>query len=214
MKKSIAVFVLSVLMALCLVGCGDGSGEPAAVQKNEDGSVNIRDNNLYYVKIDGKTYKAGAKIADIEKAGYTMSDKRRDEMLPAQRYSMDNDMKNSDGKTVFQTKALNTGSEKVKYAEAELGGFTIGSFNTSEIAEETLALNIEVYGGLKLGGSYDDIVNALGEPDFSFDHEGSDLLPAYKTYKYSSGYRGYEFIVDDGGKISQISWNNYDYNEK
>ena len=39
MKKSIAVFVLSVLMALCLVGCGDGSGEPAAVQKNEDGSV-------------------------------------------------------------------------------------------------------------------------------------------------------------------------------
>ena len=214
MKKSIAVFVLSVLMALCLVGCGDGSGEPAAVQKNEDGSVNIRDNNLYYVKIDGKTYKAGAKIADIEKAGYTMSDKRRDEMLPAQRYSLDNDMKNSDGKTVFQIKALNTGSEKVKYAEAELGGFTIGSFNTSEIAEETLALNIEVYGGLKLGGSYDDIVNALGEPDFSFDHEGSDLLPAYKTYKYSSGYRGYEFIVDDGGKISQISWNNYDYNEK
>ena len=214
MKKSIAVFVLSVLMALCLVGCGDGSGEPAAVQKNEDGSVNIRDNNLYYVKIDGKTYKAGAKIADIEKAGYTMSDKRRDEMLPAQRYSMDNDMKNSDGKTVFQIKALNTGSEKVKYAEAELGGFTIGSFNTSEIAEETLALNIEVYGGLKLGGSYDDIVNALGEPDFLFDHEGSDLLPAYKTYKYSSGYRGYEFIVDDGGKISQISWNNYDYNEK
>ena len=212
MKKSIAVIVLSVLMALCLVGCGDGSGEPAAVQKNEDGSVNIRDNNLYYVKIDGKTYKAGAKIADIEKAGYTMSDKRRDEMLPAQRYSMDNDMKNSDGKTVFQIKALNTGSEKVKYAEAELGGFTIGSFNTSEIAEETLALNIEVYGGLKLGGSYDDIVNALGEPDFSFDYEGSDLLPAYKTYKYSSGYRGYEFIVDDGGKISQISWNNYDYN--
>lgn len=214
MKKSIAVIVLSVLMALCLVGCGDGSGEPAAVQKNEDGSVNIRDNNLYYVKIDGKTYKAGAKIADIEKAGFTMSDKRRDEMLPAQRYSMDNDMKNSDGKTVFQIKALNTGSEKVKYAEAELGGFTIGSFNTSEIAEETLALNIEVYGGLKLGGSYDDIVNALGEPDFSFDHEESDLLPAYKTYKYSSGYRGYEFIVDDGGKISQISWNNYDYNEK
>ena len=214
MKKSIEVFVLSVLMALCLVGCGDGSGEPAAVQKNEDGSVNIRDNNLYYVKIDGKTYKAGAKIADIEKAGFTMSDKRRDEMLPAQRYSMDNDMKNSDGKTVFQIKALNTGSEKVKYAEAELGGFTIGSFNTSEIAEETLALNIEVYGGLKLGGSYDDIVNALGEPDFSFDHEESDLLPAYKTYKYSSGYRGYEFIVDDGGKISQISWNNYDYNEK
>lgn len=212
MKKYITAIFLSVLMALCLVGCG--SDEPAAVQKNEDGSVNIRDNNLYYVKIEGKTFKAGAKIADIEKEGYIMSDKRRDEVLPAQRYSMDNDMKNAAGTTVFQMKALNTGSEKVKYAEAELGGFTIGSYNTSEIAEETLALNIEVYGGLKLGGSYDDIVNALGEPDFSHKHEKTDLLPAYTTYKYSSGYRGYEFIVDDAGKISQISWNNYDYNEK
>ena len=166
------------------------------------------------MKIGDQTYKVGAKIADLEKAGYIMSDKRRDEELPSNRYSMDTDMKNADGKTLFQVKALNTGTSKVKYAEAELGGFTVGSYNTSKIEAETLALNIEVYGGIKLGGTYEDIVKAFGEPEFSHKNEKSDLLPEYTTYKYSSGYRGYEFIVDDGGKISQISWNNYNYNEK
>jgi hypothetical protein len=214
MKKKIAAIVLSGMMALSLVGCGGGSKEPATAQTNEDGSVDIRDNNLYFVKIGEKTYKVGAKIADLEKDGYTMSDKRRDETLPSNRYSMDTDMKNADGKTLFQVKALNTGTSKVKYAEAELGGFTVGSYNTSKIEAETLALNIEVYGGIKLGDTYNDIVKVFGEPDFKHVSEKSEFLPEYTTYKYSSGYRGYEFIVDDGGKISQISWNNYDYNEK
>lgn len=213
MKKKIAALLMAGMMALSMVGCG-GSKEPATAQTNEDGSVSIRDNKLYFVKIGDQTYKVGAKIADLEKAGYIMSDKRRDEELPSNRYSMDTDMKNADGKTLFQVKALNTGTSKVKYAEAELGGFTVGSYNTSKIEAETLALNIEVYGGIKLGGTYEDIVKAFGEPEFSHKNEKSDLLPEYMTYKYSSGYRGYEFIVDDGGKISQISWNNYDYNEK
>ncbi|MBR6366353.1 MAG: hypothetical protein IKS10_09720 [Lachnospiraceae bacterium] len=213
MKKKIAALLMAGMMALSMVGCG-GSKEPATAQTNEDGSVSIRDNKLYFVKIGDQTYKVGAKIADLEKAGYIMSDKRRDEELPSNRYSMDTDMKNADGKTLFQVKALNTGTSKVKYAEAELGGFTVGSYNTSKIEAETLALNIEVYGGIKLGGTYEDIVKAFGEPEFSHKNEKSDLLPEYMTYKYSSGYRGYEFIVDDGGKISQISWNNYNYNEK
>ncbi len=214
MKKKIAAILLSGMMALPLVGCGGGSKEPATAQTNEDGSVDIRDNNLYFVKIGEKTYKVGAKIADLEKDGYIMSDKRRDETLPSNRYSMDTDMKNADGTTLFQVKALNTGSEKVKYADAELGGFTVGSYNTSKISEETKALNIEVYGGVKLGGTYDDIVKAFGEPDFTHKTEKTDLITEYTTYKYSSGYRGYEFIVDDSGKISQIAWNNYNYNEK
>ena len=213
MKKKIAALLMAGMMALSMVGCG-GSKEPATAQTNEDGSVSIRDNKLYFVKIGDQTYKVGAKIADLEKAGYIMSDKRRDEELPSNRYSMDTDMKNADGKTLFQVKALNTGTSKVKYAEAELGGFAVGSYNTSKIEAETLALNIEVYGGIKLGGTYEDIVKAFGEPEFSHKNEKSDLLPEYTTYKYSSGYRGYEFIVDDGGKISQISWNNYNYNEK
>ena len=213
MKKKIAALLMAGMMALSMVGCGGGK-EPATAQTNEDGSVSIRDNKLYFVKIGDQTYKVGAKIADLEKAGYIMSDKRRDEELPANRYSMDTDMKNADGKTLFQVKALNTGTSKVKYAEAELGGFTVGSYNTSKIEAETLALNIEVYGGIKLGGTYDDIVKAFGEPEFSHKSEKSELLPEYMVYKYSSGYRGFEFIVDDGGKISQISWNNYDYNEK
>lgn len=214
MKKKITALLMAGMMALSMVGCGGGDKGSTVAATQEDGSVDIRDNKLYFVKIGDQTFKVGTKIPEIEKLGYTMSDKRRDETLPSNRYSMDNDMKNSDGKTLFQLKALNTGSEKVKYSEAELGGFTVGSYNSSKIPEETLALNIEFYGGLKLGGTYEDIVKALGEPDFTHKTEKTELISEYTTYKYSSGYRGFEFIVDDTGKISQISWNNYDYNEK
>ena len=213
MKKKIAARWMAGMMAVSMVGCGGGK-ESSTVQTNEDGSVSIRDNNLYFVKIGDQTYKVGAKIADLEKAGYIMSDKRRDQTLSSNSYSMENDMKNADGTTLFQVRALNIEKDKVKYVDAVVGGFTVGSYNTSKIPEETLALNIEVYGGIKLGGTYDDIVKAFGEPEFKHVSEKSELLPEYTTYKYSSGYRGYEFIVDDGGKISQISWNNYDYNEK
>ena len=50
MKKYIAAIFLSVLMALCLVGCG--SDEPAAVQKNEDGSVTVPEVLRPYLGID------------------------------------------------------------------------------------------------------------------------------------------------------------------
>ncbi|MBR5658818.1 MAG: hypothetical protein IKX10_05425 [Lachnospiraceae bacterium] len=214
MKKRIAALLMAGMMALSMVGCGGGDKGSTVAATQEDGSVNIRDNRLYFVKIGDQNFGVGAKIEDLEKAGYIMSDKKRDQELPANRYSTDIDMKNADGKTLFQVRTLNTGTAKVKYSEGELGGFTVGSYNSSRIPEETLALNIEFYGGLKLGGTYEDIVKALGEPDFTHKNEKSDLLPEYTTYKYSSGYRGFEFIVDDTGKISQISWNNYDYNEK
>ena len=52
----------------------------------------------------------------------------------------------------------------------------------------------------------------LGEE--SFKHESpASTIAGYTTYKYSKGYKGYEFIVDDSGKVSQIHWNNYSYDE-
>ena len=214
MKKKIAALLMAGMMALSMVGCGGRDKGSTVAATQEDGSVNIRDNKLYFVKIGDQTFNAGAKIQDIEKLGYTMSDKRRNEMLSRNSYSMETDMKTADGTKLFQVRALNTQGDKVTCAEAELGGFTVGDYNTSKIAEETFALNIEFYGGLKLGGTYEDMVKALGEPDFTHKNDKSDLLPEYTTYKYSSGYRGFEFIIDDSGKISKIAWTDYYYNEK
>ena len=40
-----------------------------------------------------------------------------------------------------------------------------------------------------------------------------NIICQHKTYTYSSGYKGFKFIIDDNGKVSQIEWNDYDYNE-
>ena len=61
--------------------------------------------------------------------------------------------------------------------------------------------------------SYEDVLKVFGEPDFKYEREAKELLPAYTSISYSSGYKGFEFIIDDSGKVSQIEWKNYDYDE-
>ena len=96
--------------------------------------------------------------------------------------------------------------------DATIGGIEIGEYNTSKVSEATKALKFEVVGGLKLGDSAEDIHKVLGDEDFKYESPAS-TISAYTSYKYSSGYKGYEFLVDDSGKVSQIKWNNYSYDE-
>ena len=96
--------------------------------------------------------------------------------------------------------------------DATIGGIEIGNYNIDKVSEATKSLKFEVIGGLKLGDSVDDIHRVLGTETFKHEMEAT-RISAYTTYKYSKGYKGYEFIVDDSGKVSQIHWNNYSYNE-
>ena len=102
--------------------------------------------------------------------------------------------------------------DTIKAQDATIGGIEIGDYNTSKVSEATKALKFEVVGGLKLGDSVEDIHKVLGEEDFKYEKEATTIA-AYTSYKYSSGYKEYEFLVDDSGKVSQIHWNNYSYDE-
>lgn len=143
-------------------------------------------------------------------------DKDLDEEIPKNRYLLSQSVINSDNKEVCEFVPLNSTNSTITVKDAVIGGFEVGEYNYNKISEETLALNIEIVGGIKLGSSYDDLVKVLGEEEFKFEHEADEKLkmPAYTTYKYSSGYKGFEFIIDDSGKISKIKWTNYNYDEK
>lgn len=221
MKKKLFSILLCGLLVLGIAGCGNKSesssneknGENKQEEKKENKTYSIKDNETFYFKVNGKTFKAGDKISDLEKAGFSLKDKAKETSIPKNRYLMAQAVVDKDGNEVFSVIPINLTDDKILAKDATIGGIEIGDYNTSKVSEKTLALDFEVVGGLKLGDSVDDIHKVLGEEDFKFESEATSLLAAHTTYKYSSGYKGYEFTVDDGGKVSEIHWNNYSYDE-
>ena len=218
MKKKLFSILLCGLLVLSLTGCGskkESSSDNTEKKENskENKTYSIKENETFYFKVNGKTFKAGDKISDLEKAGYSLKDKVKETSIPKNRYLMAQDVVDKDGNVVFSIIPINMTDDKILAKDATIGGVEIGDYNMSKVSEETLALEFEVVGGIKLGDNAESIQKVLGEEDFKFESEATSLLAAHTTYKYSSGYKGYEFIVDDNGKISQIHWNNYSYDE-
>ena len=218
MKKKLLTILVIGGLVVGLTGCGNNKDN---VNQNANGEnvdakeevKSIRDNSIYFVSIDGTKFKAGDKISDVSKVNLKQKDKDLEEKIPKNRYLLSKAVVNSDNKEICKFVPLNSTESTITVKDAVIGGFEVGSYTMDKVSEETLALNIEVVGGIKLGSSYEDIVKVLGEEDYKSEHEATNLLPAYTTYKYSMGYKGYEFIIDDSGKVSQIKWNNYDYDE-
>jgi hypothetical protein len=220
MKRKLLSILLIGVLVFGVTGCGN-----KVESNNNNGNENnnqqvdtvksIRDNSIYFVTINGKTFKAGDKLSSVSEAGLKLKEKDLDTTIPKNRYLMAKSVLNADGKEVVDFVALNDTDDTIKYQDAVIGGFEVGEYNTSKVSEETKAANIEIVGGIKLGSTVDDIHRVFGDEDFKHEYEGNEQLkmPKYTTYKYSSGYKGFEFIVDDSGKVSQISWHNYNYNE-
>ena len=214
MKKKLLSILLISILVLGVTGCGNNKSKENT--NNSKDEFSIRDNSIYYVTINGKKLKAGDKLTSISNAKLKLKDKDLDQTIPKNRYLMAKSVLDSKDNEVCKFVALNDTDNTIKYNEAVIGGFEVGDYNYSKLSKETLALNIKVYGDIKLGSSYEDIKKVFGEEDFKYESEAKPeyKMPAYTTYKYSSGYKGYEFTVDDSGKVSKITWNNYNYNEK
>lgn len=222
-KKIISIIAFITILVVSLVtftGCGNNDNkkddkEEKSTSANEGKNTvsSIKDNSIYYVKINGTTFKAGDKLSSISKVELKQKEKNLETEIPKNRYLMDQAVIDSNEKEICKFIPLNSTDSKIKAKDAVIGGFEVGDYNYDRLSKETLSYDFEIVGGIKLGSSYEDIVKVFGEEDFKYESEASKYTPAYTNYKYSSGYKGFEFTVDDSGKVSKIRWNNYDYNE-
>ena len=214
---SIIVVLAVGLVAVILFKGGkenNNSDDSKHVSSTEK-TYSIKDNEVYLIKVKGKVFKAGDKISNVSQVGLKQKDSDLNKTIPSNRYLLSMSLLNDVNKSVFKVVPLNSTDKTINVSDAVIGGVEVGDINYSKIPEDTLKLNIEFFGGIKLGSTYEDIVKVFGEPDFENEFKADEKynMPAYKTYTYSSGYKGFKFIIDDNGKVSQIEWNDYDYNE-
>ena len=216
MKKKLFSIIACSLLIFGLTGCGDKKAEENNNNGNKtdvkEETYSIKDNKTFFFSVNGKTFKAGDKISDLEKVGFSLKEKAKNTSIPKNRYLLAQAVVDKDGNEVFSVIPINMTKDTILAKDATIGGIEIGDYNTSKVSDATKALKFEVVGGLKLGDSVEDIHKVLGEEDFKYEKEAT-TISAYTSYKYSSGYKGFEFLVDDGGKLSQIKWNNYSYDE-
>ena len=213
MKKKIFSIIACGLLIIGITGCGGKkSSESNSKTSTKEDKITIENNSIFFFTVNGKTFKAGDKVSDLEKEGYSLKEDVKNTSIPKNRYLMAQTVVDKDGNEVFSIIPINMTNDTILAKDATIGGVEIGNYNTSKVSDASKSLKFEVVGGLKLGDSADDMHKVLGEE--SFKHESpASTISAHTTYKYSKGYKVYEFIVDDGGKISQIHWNNYSYNE-
>ena len=223
MKKIIIILCsIIVVLAVGLVavilfkgGKENNNSDDSKHVSSTEKTYSIKDNEVYLIKVKGKVFKAGDKISNVSQVGLKHQDCDLNKTIPSNRYLLSMSLLNDVNKSVFKVVPLNSTDKTINVSDAVIGGVEVGDINYSKIPEDTLKLNIEFFGGIKLGSTYEDIVKVFGEPDFENEFKADEKynMPAYKTYTYSSGYKGFKFIIDDNGKVSQIEWNDYDYNE-
>lgn len=226
MKKGIIILIsiiaiVGIVVISLIFFKGKNNVENTNEPNNSDNTstnkvVSITDNDIYYIKINGTKFKAGDKVSNVSKIGLKQKEKDLEKTIPSNRYLLATSIINDNNKDIFKVVPLNSTAETIKYSDAVFGGIELGDVNYNKISEETLSFDFEFIGGIKLGSTYDEIVKVFGEPDFKTEIKADEKLNrlAYTTYTYSSGYKGFKFIIDESGKTAKIEWNNYDYNEK
>lgn len=224
-KILISVFCFCLMLSLA-AGCGateekntsksdsntskndsDVSTEPEETQENEEDTKSdfLNDNEAYFFSINGEKFYAGDEISSLSAVGFNVRESELEEELPANKYMIGaGHMENSNGDTVFSLTPYNPSDSSVKVSESVIGGFDMGYVYAKD--DET-ALNIEVYGGIKLGSTQDEVKEVFGEPTSTT----SDLTTYY--YESEEVYRSYKFTFDEEGKVSNITWKNLVFNE-
>ena len=91
----------------------------------------------------------------------------------------------------------------------KFGGFSL-SDSAIKHKEDKKAADFEVYGGIKLGSTEEELKKAFGEPESALEGE-----PSTHYYRYTSDeiYRSYTFALQDG-KVTNIEWKNLVFNQK
>ncbi len=168
--------------------------------------VDIKGKSSYYFVVNGKKYTTENKVKDIEASGYKQDSTAAETDVPTKTYLIGGGyFRNAKGSTVFSVMPLNTTSDKIKCAEANIGGFTLDDYYF-----ENIDGTVEVAGGITIGSSVEDVEAVFGEPtekDMREDYENLGILYTYK----SSTYKYFEFEIDKEKKtVIEITWRYFD----
>lgn len=116
------------------------------------------------------------------------------------------DMQNTSDETVFHLTPYNEKDSTIKVSEAVIGGFSMGEVYAKN---DKRSADFEVYGGIKLGATEEEVKAIFREPSAVNEYA------TYKIFRYESSevYRKYQFTIDEENKVSEIEWQNIVFNK-
>lgn len=214
----IAVAVIIAVVVACVIIFTNNNNGTTTNQENGSSSVSknkdvdaVNNNDNYYISVKGKKFKVGDKITNLKEAGLKLTDEMLAKKFKLNNYDIqDGDVKNEDGKNVFNILPYNPTNDRITVADAVIGGFVVGDYQYSKIDKEILDLDIEVGGEIKLGSTLEDVKKVFGETDDIY--KASSLGYTEYTYRSNEKQKLYEFRIDKDGKVCKIYWQNFAYN--
>lgn len=218
MKKTVFIAMSIMISLVLLAGCGAKENNNAVKDDSEQTTAEtpvsiVNDNNSYFFIIDGEKFSAGDKIADVSKVGYSLKSDELTEEIPANTYMIGaGGMMNSEEKAIFDLTPFNTKDSSIKASDAVIAGFELRYVSAKH---DERSANFEVYGGLKLGSTEEEVKDIFGEPSSVNEIESVAGEPTskYCTYASDDVYRSYEFVFEEG-KVSGIEWKNLVFAEE
>ena len=185
----------------------EGTDSKTETKKNAKNTDFLNDDKSYFISIDGKKYYAGDKITDLAKAGFTLRENEKAGNAPAGKYVIGaGNLVNSENVICFSITPYNIEDHDLTIGESVIGGFTLSE---AYAKKDEKALNIEVYGGIKLGSTRDEVEKVFGTTDDINDAE------TYAVYRYHSKevYRSYTIRFDENDVVDSIEWKNLVFNK-
>ena len=169
--------------------------------------IDLEDSDSYYFVVKGVKYKAGDKISKLVENGFKQSKTGAEKEIPANGYLIGGGaILNSDDKTVFDVTPVNVTKEKIKGSEGQIGSFSIDKYEYDKLSS-----NVEIFGGITIGTSIEDIEAIFGEPTSKTD--ATEYSGPTYTYNAKASYRSFTFRFDKEGKLNSFRWQNYTFND-
>lgn len=150
----------------------------------------------YFFTLNYYTYYAGNPVSDLFKDGYKLPS-AASQLEPLEQ-GTGGIAPEDEQFARFYVWLYNTTDETITYEEAVIGGFQI---RASSVEDNEVLKNIEVYGGIKLGSSVEEVKEVFGEP--------TTTVGSSYAYRSSDSERYYKFSFDDDRKVEKIEWTNY-----
>lgn len=167
--------------------------------------ININESSSYFFVVKGKKYSSGDKISELTASDFSFNKTGSEKEIPANGYLIGGgSVLNSEKRTVFSITPYNNTSAKIKGADAVIGGFSL-----NKSGYDYLSGDIEIYGGITIGTSMEDVKAVFGEPTKTT--EATEYAGPTYTYDAEARYRSFTFNFDKEEKVKSISWENFTF---